>query len=164
VGLSYGPSGTPVAEVATGIEIDTTIVALNFDSDLMIEDEGPGKVIYTDITSPSDRPSTLRIAQTVRPNVYAGSGVPETLSLASKKGLDTVIEVKEVWEFVDDDSFATYNFPVRCAITLNVPMSQYVTTAAVQDLLTRTIAGIAAPKEDTIGTGLDRLLHRVVLK
>lgn len=160
--LSYGPNSTAVAGVAN---VTFSPAPINFVADMRSVEEGAGKVVYTDVTSPIDQPATLRIAQAIRPNVYAGTSVENASMLPSKRGVDIVVETKEMWR-ESDDTDPTYDrlIPVRCAITLNLPIAAQVTPDAVEHLIGRTVAALYKQGEDDITAGLNALLHGVVEK
>lgn len=161
---SYGPSGTPVGDpVITALTFP--IAPLNFDADFGIIEEGVGKVVMTDITSPQDQPSTLRISQQAMPNVYAGSSIDSSVYLPNKKGTATVVEICEIWTVTDDtDPAFLLQFPVRGALTLRLPDSAYVTPASVERLVGRVVAGLFAQGSAISTTGLEAILHGIVKK
>lgn len=159
--VAYGPNGTVVGGLA---DVVLTFDPLNFVADFRIVEEGVGKAVYTDITAPQDRPSTLRIAQSVRPNVYAGTGISDSAMLPSRKGTDTVVEIKEVWEATDSVSGAITHLPVRLAITANLPQSSLVTADAVERLITRALASLYSQADGDMSAGLNTLLRGVVKK
>lgn len=161
--LAYGPNGTAV----TGLEAGLTIVpaALNFDADFSVIEQDAGKVIYTDVTAPIDQPSTLRIAQTARPNVYAGTSIESSAMLPSRKGMDIVVEIKEQWVETDTVDATYYRvLPVRAALTFNVPVAAQVTPDALEHLVKRVVAALYVQGDDDMTAGLNSLLHGVIEK
>lgn len=161
---SFGPNGSPVGDpVITAITFP--VAPINFLSDFREVEDGPGKVVYTDVTAPQDQPSTVRIAQTVRPNVYAGSSIDSSVYLPNKKGTDTIIELREIWSVVDStDASFLLQFPIRMALTMSLPDSAYVTADSVERLVARLVACLAAQGMDTPDSGIQALLHGVVKK
>lgn len=160
--LGYGPNGTAVDGVT---DVTFPVAPLNYDADFRVLEEGPGKVVLTDITSPLNQPSTLRIAQSVRANVYTNSDIDSSAYLSSKKGADTIVEVREIWSktTVSDPSYERL-FPVRCAITLTVPTDAIIDTTSVQRLIARAVAAFATMGDDSYDNGIDALLHGVVAR
>lgn len=160
--LGYGPNGTAVDGVT---DVTFPVAPLNYDADFRVLEEGPGKVVLTDITSPLNQPSTLRIAQSVRANVYANTEIDSSAYLSSKRGSDTIIEVREVWSKTEstDPSYERL-FPVRCAITLTVPTDAIIDATSVKRLVARTVAGLATMGDNTYEDGIDALLHGVVAR
>lgn len=161
--VSTGTNGTAQA----GITPLTFVMSpLNFPVDFRVIEEGPGKVVYTDITAPLDQPSTIRIAQTSKANVYAGTSIDPAVFLASKSGIDTIAECREIWREIDSvDLKFQHDWPVRCALTLSLPNTSQVTPALVEALVKRTVAAaLYAQGVQTATTGLSSLLRGVVQK
>lgn len=161
--LSHGPEGSSVAGVTA---LALPIAILNYD-DFKIIESGPGISKYTDITSPTDQPSTLRIAQRVRPNVYAGTSIDPTVFLASKSGTDTVVELQEVWTVSDsEDTSYRQDFPVRIGLSFTTPNSALVTADEVRYLVGRVIAAMFDQQSNNTldNTGLTALLHGVTTR
>lgn len=157
--VSYGPNGTAVPDVTA---LTLALPPLNFDADFQVIEEGPGKVVMTDVTSPRTQPSTIRIAQQSRPNVYAGTTIDPAVFLPIKKGTDTVIELREVWSETDtEDSSYLRLFPVRVAITATFPDADQITAAAVARSVARVVAALAAQGDDDLIAGIEALLRGV---
>lgn len=158
--LAHGPNGTPVDGLSA---VTYAIPPLNYDADFVAIEEGPGRVVYTDVTSAQDQPSTLRIAQQSRPNVYAGTSIDASAYLPNKKGTDTIVEVKETWSITEStDPTFLQQAPVRCAITLTLPTTAVMSYSDVQSLIGRAVAALFTQGEATAEEGLVRLLHGVV--
>lgn len=158
--LTHGPSGTAVEGLAA---VTYTIPPLNYDADFRAIEEGVGKVVYTDVSSPQDQPSTLRIAQQSKANVYAGTTIDPSVFLANRRGSDTIIEVREVWaETESTDASYLRLMPVRAAITLSLPTAATITYSDVSTLIGRAIAGLFAQADATNEDGITGLLHGVV--
>lgn len=158
--LTTGPDGTPVA----GVEFVTlAIPPLNYDVDFRVLEEGPGKLVMTDITSPLDQPATIRVAQQAKPNIYAGTTIDPSAYLANKRGTDTIAEAKETWSITDagDPTFQQLA-PARAAVTLSLPTSALITEELVMGLVGRAVAALFAQGEATYTTGVSALLHGVV--
>jgi len=149
----------------SGSAITHSFGTADFADCLRVLEQGPRKVIYTDITAPVDQPSTIRIAQTSRPNIYAGTSIDPSMFLPTRKGTDTIIEVREVWSIVDsvDTTYLGYA-PVRAALTLTLPDGGGISAVDVLELLGRVIGmGLAADESDvTLVDGATNLLHGVV--
>jgi hypothetical protein len=146
-------------------EVTFPIPPINYTADLREVEDGPGKVVYTDVTSPQDQPSTLRIAQQSRANIYAGTSIDPAAFLATKRGTDTIIEVRQVWMESDSEDSTYLRFaPVRAALTLSLPDSAIVTPDRVADLVQTVIAALFAQGDDTHTDGIAALLHGVVKK
>jgi len=161
--LTMGPNRTPV-EGITSLAL-SQFAPLNFVADFRAIEEGPGKVVLADVTTPVDQPSTLRIAQQSKPNVYAGTSIDPSAYLPNRKGVDTIVELKQVWAITDsEDASYLRHVPVRCAITLSLPTTSVITSEDVETLVCRTIAGMFAHADDEMDAGINALLHGVVSK
>lgn len=164
ISLDTIPDITPVPE---GTPITLSFSALNFPADWRAIEEAPGKVVYTNIQAPIDQPCTLRIAQVARPNVYSGTGIEPSAQCATKRGCDTVVELKMVWKLTDsgDPTFVQY-LPVRVALTMNLPVNSSITADNVlADAILPLLGGIASSATDMgLQPGLTELLHGVVEK
>jgi hypothetical protein len=165
--ISYGPiSGTAIGSV---VPYDLTITPNDFDADLSVVEEGPGKVIYTDTKAYVDRPETVRIAQQSRPNVYSGTTIDPASALSYKRGTDTIVELKGVGAIVDgsDADYVKY-FPYRLAVTMTLPTHVLVDSTFVitqlQRLLSYFCASNSTDVEGSFAAGIDGLLRGVVKK
>lgn len=139
---------------------------INFAADFRIIEEGPGKVVYTDVTAPQDQPSTIRIAQQGISNVYANTSIDPSVFLPTKAGTATLVQVREVWRETDSvDLLFQHDFPVSAGLTLNLPNASQVTAAMVETLVKRLVAAaLYAQGVQTSGTGVAALLRGVVKK
>lgn len=157
--LAIGPTSTAATDVVV------TGSGVKFSVDSRRVEEAPGKAVYTDITCPLDQPETVRFSQMVRPNIYAGTSVEAAAMLASRKGCDTVVELKQMWKETDDtDPSYERLIPVRMALTMNLPLSGVVTSERVTAMLERLISYIAVEDAATIDSGIENLLHGVFTK
>lgn len=159
---THGPNATAVSGVTT---LSFAPAPINFATDMRVIDEGPGRVLYTDVTAPTDQKSTLRLAQTSKNNIYAGTSVDPAAFLSSREGSSTIIEIRELWKETDsaDASYAGYG-PVRAALTLDLPVHSMVTSLEVRKLIARVIAAVAAQGLGDLDAGVTALLHGVVQK
>lgn len=159
---TIGPNGTAVDGVTA---IDLPLPPLNFDEDFVLLSDDPGNSVYTDITSPIDQPATLRIATRDVANCYAGTSIDPASFLASRKGRDIVVQVREVVKITDSDD-ATYAklFPISAGLTMSVPMDALVTAYITETLIGRLVAALAAMGEVEINGGTVALLRGVTRK
>lgn len=158
--LATGTNDTPVGGLAS---LTLVVPPHNYTADFRSLEEGPGKIVMSDVTSAVDQPSTLRIAQQSKPNVYVGTSIDSSAFLANKRGTDTILEIKEVWSITDA---AVPEFlqlmPARCAITLSLPTHALITDSVVEALVCRAIAALFNQGDATSADGINALLHGVV--
>lgn len=161
--VTYGPNSTAVAGVPA---VTFAVAPLNYDADFLRVDESNGRSwIGTDITAPRGNPSTVKIAQRAVSNVYGNTSIATAAQLPSKRGTDTIIEVREIHHESDsEDSTYGVDWPMRLAITFTAPDANQVTAAAIERMLARAVAAIAEQGDDTLTAGLDKLLHGVTRK
>lgn len=135
------------------------------DSNFAVVEESVGKVIYTDLTAPTDRPSLITRASRPRANVYAGTSIDPTVFAPTKKGQDIMVEVREVWSVGDpDDTSYRVDLPVRAAISLTLPNHELVTGDQTYSLVKRALAMMLkeASTEIVDTTDIDSLLRGVL--
>lgn len=157
--VSTGTSSTAQAGITP---LTFPVSPLNYDADFGVLEEGPGKIVYTDVTAPQDQPSTLRIATRDIANVYAGTSIDPSVFLPSRKGTDTIVEVREVASVVDStDATFLQQFPSRFALTMSLPDTAYVTDDFVLAGVARVVAALFAQGDQTAATGIADLLRRV---
>lgn len=160
--LTHGPTNTDVPAITTCTFV---VTPLHFEADFRLIDSGPGKSVYTDITAPTDQPSTIRIAQTSRANVYAGTSIDPSVYLPSRRGTDTILECREIWVETDStDTTYRKEIPVRCAITMTLPDTSAFADEDVEALVARTVALLFAQGEDTADGGINAILRGVTGK
>lgn len=161
--VSTGTNGTAQAGITP---LTFAMNPVNFTADFKIIEDGPGKVIYTDLTAPLDQPSTIRIAQQNKANVYAGTSIDPSVYAASKSGTDTIVELREVWRETDSvDTTYQVDLPMRGALTLSIPNASQISAAMVETFAKRLVAAaLYAQGVQTPSTGINALLHGVVKK
>lgn len=156
--LSFGfnPTGTAL----TGVVVKAPAAA-----DLGVIEEAPGILKFKDLTTPRNQPTTIRLQQKLRPNVYAGTTIESVAYLADKAGTDTIIEVLGV--AVEDDvadTFAAAMVPYRMALSFTVPNGAATFTNAQLVEAVKYLLGFLASEDDTelAGTGISRILNGVL--
>lgn len=160
--LSHGPSGTAVEGVSA---VTIAPPPINFEADMLEVESGVGRVVYTDITSPSDQPSTLRIVATPKANVYAGTSIDPSVFLPSKRGTDLYIETREIWSVTDTvDTAFRQDFPLRVGLAISAPDTSYITDEDIEAAVGRVVAALYSQGEATPDLGITALLHGVVKK
>lgn len=152
--LTLGPNGTDVPTIGT---IDLAVEPLNFASDFALVEDAPGKVVYADLTAPLDQPWTLRKQQSTRANIYQGTSIDPSAYASTKRGVDTVIEIRGTIKVVDDVSGKEELLPVRWALTSTMPVHAAVDKTVALALAKRLLASVALNGEDGIQEGLGNL-------
>lgn len=159
---THGPISTAQAGITP---LTFPIAPLNFPVDYSPVKDVPGEVIYTDLTTLREQPSTLRIASQAINNVYAGSDIDPSHRLANSKGISTLISLKEVWQGVDSEiPDVVSRFPVGISIVLQTPNTSFVGAADVKYLVAKAVAAFFASGVQTADTGINAQLRGVVKK
>lgn len=168
MGYSYnpGPENSSIEGITEGGTL--TLPVLDFKKDFRVLESGPGLWKVTDLTSPKTQPSTIRIAQTVRANIYAGTQIDPSMFLANKEGVDTIIELREVGLVSNEaDPLESKQVPFRLAITWTDPMTDGFTYSQFERAVLRALA-FAYDQQVTDETrevsGISALQHRVLAK
>lgn len=73
-------------------------------------------------------------------NVYSGTNVDIACMPAMKKGVQTLVEINEVYRATNSVTGQEIDLPCKGRIVLRFPTHSCVTDALVKDLLYRTIA------------------------
>jgi len=137
--------------------IDVQLV--NFTEDFIVLSDDPGQAIYSDVTSPTDQPSIVRVSVKPRPNIYAGTDIDASMAIPNKGGLEVFVEVRDVLNVVDDDD-ASYlrQIPVRFAVAASLPRHPLFTAEQAEFMLARAV-GAFLSIEDRGLVGLEAILH-----
>lgn len=144
---------------------DPTPAELNFDADYRILSATPGETVLANVTSPIDQPEHLRFAQRSVSNIYAGSDIDPSVYLPSRRGISTVVEVRQVWkETSSTDETYERVFPVRVGISFTVPAYAAVDETLVAALIKRNLGALWEQGSATMDTGIASLLHGVMTK
>lgn len=88
----------------------------------------------------------IRFARSEVANVYAGSNTDSAMTLATRKGVQVMAEIRNTYRAANSVSGNEYDLPCTGRIVLRFPAATCVTKTLVTDLLVRTIAS-------TLGTG-----------
>lgn len=125
---------------------------VNYPVDFRITSETTGEVKLTNLTSPLDRPETVRIAYSVIPDVYKGSGISVNVQPPSSKGVSILCQVTNVYR---DTTIAAspIDLPVSTHMVIRVPAHSSITAELVQAHIGRLISSLY----DTGSTGTSRL-------
>lgn len=138
------------------------------DLDNFAEETSPAMSnIYSNITSPTDQPETVRISTKVVKNVYTKSGVLPSFMATTKEGVSSLIQVKDILTVQPDDSTASagesccapwrIDLPSKVNITIQIPRSRYFGATEAMAVLDRAIAVLQHAVSDT--ATLDKILR-----
>lgn len=135
---------------------------LNFAADFKAKKSGDTELIITNVTSPLDRPESIRFGVTDIKNVYNGLDISVAVQAPSKKGTQILTQVTEVISVTDSvDAMYRIDLPVSAHLVIKVPNSEHITGEIVQTLVSRVISSLYVnTKDDT--TRINSLLRGVL--
>lgn len=138
------------------------VPVIDWSADFLATERVPGKAVYTAFQNELDQPMTVRFQVAERANIYAGTSISEDAYLPTKKGLDIVAEVKQTWKVTNsaDPSFVEY-FPVRAALTLNVPVSGKFGISDTEDLVSLLISAVVRESNGSLADGINFIRHGI---
>lgn len=118
--------------------------SLNIAADLRVKSNQPGKeVVFTNITSPIDRPEKIRIAYSDVTNVYAGTGIDASVLAPTKRGISILVQVTDVMSVTDDaDPDYRIDLPVSYHLVIKVPASEFITADEVKTGIGRLLSSL----------------------
>lgn len=154
--INNGYTDTAIAGV-TSLNFPRGLV--NYKSDFRVQKNGVTDVTLTNITSPVDRQEKFRFAISEIPNVYANTGIDNSVWSASTKGQSLLISVSEVISVTDStDPSYRVDLPLTCNITLKLPNSDVLTSEYILAFLGRAVSG-AFETGSLTTDGIKRLIH-----
>lgn len=129
---------TPVSGV-TSLTFPRAI--LNYKADFRVKSNQPGEVILTNLTSPVDRPETIRIGASNIANVYNGSGIEASLAAPTKRGVSVLAQVTDIITVTDSaDPDYRIDLPVSYHVVIKIPANENLTSALIQEGLGRLVS------------------------
>jgi hypothetical protein len=142
--MSYTVGNWTVSEQTT----DTITTAktpsipdLSYAADYTVTKKMPDEVQLANVTGSGLIPAeTLRYGRTKIADVYANANVPESQKCNVKGGIRTLAEVQYFLKATNTVSGEEVILPMRGWMCLQVPTVDFISSAALQTLLKRTIA------------------------
>lgn len=132
---------------------------LNFGADFRVKQNQPNEVILTNITSPVDRPETIRVGWTNIANVYTGTGIEPSYVAPTKRGVSVLVQVTDIITVTDSvDADYRVDLPVSYHVVIKIPANENLTTTLIQEGLGRMVSGLFATGSTTL-TRLESLIR-----
>lgn len=97
--ISWGYTDTPVDGVSS---VALARPVLNLSSDYRVKTEKPGEVVITNLTTPLDRPETIRFATSDIRDVYTSTDIDPSVYAPSKRGVSLLAQITETISVTDD--------------------------------------------------------------
>lgn len=114
---------------------------LSYATDFKKSVNGVDEAIIKNVTGSEITPmETIRYGSSVVSNIYTGTNTEPSCMAPSKKGVQTLVEISEVYRAVNTVTGDEIELPCKGRIVLKFPTHSCVKAELVQDLLTRTIA------------------------
>lgn len=133
--------------------------ALNFAADWRVKKNGADEAVLTNLTSPVDRPETIRIACSDIANIYSGTGVEPSLAAPTKRGKSLLVQDTAIITVTDDaDADYRIDLPVSYHLVIKIPANENLTVALVQEGLGRLISALFETDSDAL-TRLQALIR-----
>lgn len=137
--VSFGYTDTPIE----GVPSLTFPRGLpNFVADWSIKSQNVKECVLTNVKASADQPEKLRISFSEVPNIYAGSGISESVYGPSKKGISLLVQLTAVKQITSDtDPSYIRQEPWSVYTVVKVPLSEYTTAQGILDFLGRHLSG-----------------------
>lgn len=133
--VSYNRTDTAVAGVPS---LNLPVAVLNYKADFSMVQASPSELVLTNLTSPIDRPETIRYSVNAIKDIYKGTGIDPTSYSASRRGVSLLAQLTDRWT-VADTVDTTYNvtLPVQAHMVLKLPADAVITPDMVKLLVGR---------------------------
>lgn len=149
--INKGYTDTPVSGV-TSLTFPRAI--LNFKEDFRVKGNQPNEAVLVNITSPVDRPESIRIASSNITNVYTGTSIEPSLCAPTKRGISVLAQVTDIISVTDDtDPDYRIDLPVSYHVVIKIPANENLTSTLIQEGLGRLVSTLF----DTGSTTLTRI-------
>jgi hypothetical protein len=120
-----------------------SIAPLAYEKDFRLKANNPGEAVIVNVTTPVDRPEKIRTAYSEIADIYKNTGIDESVTAPSKKGVQILSQVTETWSLLDD-SAADYriDLPVSAHLVVKIPACEHIAESDVVELVGRAIGAI----------------------
>lgn len=138
--INQGFNDTPIDGVSS---LNFPRGLVNFQADFREKTTSPTEVVLTNLSSPIDRPETIRLARTEVADVYKNTQIAPAVMAPSKRGVNLLAQVNET-VLVTDSTDADFMqlLPISAHLVVKVPASEYIDASMVQTLLGRLISAL----------------------
>lgn len=136
--IDNGYKDTPISGVS---ELDFKRGLLNFEKDFRMRSNTSGEVTITNITSPIDRPETIRLARSEVSDIYKGTDVSPGAMAPSRRGLSLLAQINETLQVTDStDADFLQHLPLSAHLVIKSPASEYIDATMIENLVGRLIS------------------------
>lgn len=122
--------------------LSTSWKGIDWGSDFRIKSENSNELILTNLTSPIDRPETVRVGHQPISNIYKNTGIDGNYYAPTTGGIKLLTALYETWQYADaaDSAANPWYLPVSGTLTLSVPNIDAITADDVLAFAIRLIA------------------------
>ena len=136
-------------------------------ADYAVTETATMSTTYTNISSPIDQAETVKVSTKKVNNVYSGSGVMPSYMAVTKEGVQSLIQVKDIYSVQSDGTTSSasescctpwrIDLPTKVNITIQIPKSQYFGASEAATVISRAIGVLQQAADDT--TTLNEILR-----
>lgn len=114
---------------------------LNWTTDFKVKQDEPTEAILANVTSPLDRPESIRFGYTDIKDVYKGTSIDPSVYAPTRRGMQILAQVNDIYS-VSSDTDATYriDLPVSAHVVIKIPACELLTADVVNALALRAVA------------------------
>lgn len=138
--INNGYTDTPI-EGVTALPFQRALV--NFGADFRVRKNTGNEVILTNLTSPIDRPETIRFAWTETNNGYNNTDIDMSVRSASTKGVNLLVQLNETVSFGDDtDPDYRVDIPLKVNFTIGTVASEHMDVVQIERAISRLLSAL----------------------
>lgn len=134
----------------------------NYLADWAKKTDTSGEVIIVNGNSSVDRPENIRIAYTVVPDIYKGSGIDPALVAPSRKGFSLVVQITEVARITESADGSYVDLPLSAHLVIKAPANELITATVIETMVKRLLSSLYNDNAVTL-TRLGQLMRGVVV-
>lgn len=138
---------------------------LSYSADFAVKENTTDKVVLTNRTSPLNQPEYIRYGYQNVSNIYSGTGIDPSVMATTKRGVSVVGQVDDTISVTcasEASCDKTIMLPVSAHWVIKTPISQYISTEMLLDLLLRAVSTAFATTE--VGSNRLEAIIRGALK
>lgn len=126
-----------------------TAAPLNFKDDFRQKSYTGDDAILTNLTSPVDRPETIRYSQQPIANIYRSTNVEPSRFGPTKGGRSILIQHNSISSVEEDGSTQdSYHLPLSTHLVLRVPNSEYIDATVIVRQIERLLGALQETGDD----------------
>jgi hypothetical protein len=140
-----------------------TPASLNYTQDFTKRETKANQAIISNLTSPLDRPETIRFAYQGIADVYKGTGIDPSVYASSRKGFSVLVQVNDTISVVDSDTKKRVDLPISAHLVFKGPQHEAVSGEVIRQLIARVIGALYEEGAATPDARINSLIRGAVL-